>query len=103
MIFRRPSEARAGSARPAGDVAQIAHDIFVSPADVAQLVERHLAKVKVAGSRPVVRSEGAARGPPLARGGVAEWLGKGLQIPLYRFDSGRRLRRLGFGGTATGA
>ena len=29
------------------------------PADVAQLVERHLAKVKVAGSRPVVRS-GAA-------------------------------------------
>ena len=27
-------------------------------ADVAQLVERNLAKVEVAGSRPVIRSEG---------------------------------------------
>jgi hypothetical protein len=30
----------------------------VSSADVAQLVERNLAKVEVAGSRPVIRSEG---------------------------------------------
>ena len=29
-------------------------------ADVAQLVEHHLAKVGVAGSNPVVRSDGAA-------------------------------------------
>ena len=28
-------------------------------ADVAQLVERNLAKVEVAGSRPVIRSEGS--------------------------------------------
>ena len=34
-----------------------AFGILAGPADVAQLVERHLAKVKVAGSRPVVRSE----------------------------------------------
>jgi hypothetical protein len=32
-------------------------------ADVAQLVEHHLAKVRVAGSNPVVRSE-VSRGPP---------------------------------------
>ena len=30
--------------------------ILGGPADVAQLVERHLAKVKVAGSIPVIRS-----------------------------------------------
>ena len=30
------------------------------PADVAQLVEHHLAKVRVAGSNPVVRSGGTA-------------------------------------------
>ena len=29
---------------------------IVNPADVAQLVERNLAKVEVAGSKPVVRS-----------------------------------------------
>ena len=31
---------------------------WVVRADVAQLVERNLAKVEVAGSRPVIRSEG---------------------------------------------
>lgn len=65
-------------------------------ADVAQLVERHLAKVKVAGSRPVVRSTGRCR-RPVEIGGVAEWLGKGLQNPLPRFNSGRRLGGLGRG------
>ena len=30
---------------------------LAGPADVAQLVEHHLAKVRVAGSNPVVRSE----------------------------------------------
>ena len=78
-----------------------------SHADVAQLVEHHLAKVGVAGSSPVVRSlrEGPGRvplgvprtlmdGPERARlGGVAEWLGKGLQNPVHRFNSGPRLER----------
>jgi hypothetical protein len=67
--------------------------ILAGLADVAQLVERHLAKVKVAGSRPVVRSEGGCVVALLRSGGVAEWLGKGLQNPLPRFNSGRRLHR----------
>ena len=41
--------------------------------------------VRVAGSNPVFRS---GRGP---NGGMAEWLGKGLQNPAPRFDSGCRL------------
>jgi hypothetical protein len=28
-------------------------------------------------------------------GGVAEWLGKGLQNPVHRFNSGPRLETLG--------
>ena len=59
-------------------------------ADVAQLVERNLAKVEVAGSIPVVRSEGRSMRPPFF-GDVAEWLGKGLQNPVPGFDSRRRL------------
>ncbi len=62
-------------------------------------VEHHLAKVRVAGSNPVARSEAEASLPPGAEwisgplffGGVAEWLGRGLQIPAPRFNSGRRL------------
>ena len=61
-------------------------------ADVAQLVERNLAKVEVAGSIPVVRSQRAVRRPPFCLGDVAEWLGKGLQNPEPGFDSRRRLR-----------
>ena len=60
-------------------------------ADVAQLVERNLAKVEVAGSIPVVRSVRAVNRPPSCLGDVAEWLGKGLQNPLPGFDSRRRL------------
>src|SRR5690349_5361758 len=76
-------------------------------ADVAQLVAHHLAKVRVAGSNPVVRSEA----PDLARNApgntalryrgcreqaprAAEWpsgLGKGLQSPVHGFDSRLRL------------
>ncbi len=41
--------------------------------------------VRVAGSIPVVRSGREATG------GMAEWLGKGLQNPVPRFDSGCRL------------
>src|SRR5215469_3421592 len=77
-------------------------------ADVAQLVAHHLAKVRVAGSNPVVRSE--APDLALAIGGsarlfgiagcreraprAAEWpsgLGKGLQSPVHGFDSRLRL------------
>ena len=35
-------------------------DPWIPSADVAQLVAHHLAKVRVAGSNPVVRSEGLA-------------------------------------------
>ena len=76
-------------------------------AEVAQLVERNLAKVEVAGSNPVFRSAGRPlletrkltssnpRNPYwddlVGLGDVAEWLGTALQKLLHRFDSGRRL------------
>ena len=47
-------------------------------ADVAQLVEHHLAKVRVAGSSPVIRSEEPGA-PSIFSGGLAERLGTGLQ------------------------
>src|SRR6202042_238591 len=58
-------------------------------ADVAQLVEHHLAKVRVAGSNPVVRSEARlcgrlAAGQPRSCGGVAEWLRQGPAKPCTR-------------------
>jgi hypothetical protein len=64
-------------------------------ADIAQLVERNLAKVEVAGSSPVVRSEascltGAARLLVKAwnrKGGVAERRGNGLQSRVHGFKS----------------
>src|ERR1700726_2921645 len=68
--------------------------VLIAPqvrADVAQLVEHHLAKVRVAGSNPVVRSEGW-------HALAAEWpsgLGKGLQSPVHGFDSRLRLHYLG--------
>ena len=55
------------------------------PADVAQLVERNLAKVEVAGSSPVVRSE--ASSSTCLRGGVAERRGSGLQSRVHGFKS----------------
>ena len=58
-------------------------------AEVAQLVEHHLAMVRVAGSNPVFRSGREAVDGYI--GGMAEWLGKGLQNPVPRFDSGCRL------------
>ena len=53
-------------------------------ADVAQLVEHHLAKVRVAGSNPVVRSKGLSGG---LLGGVAERRGNGLQSRVHGFKS----------------
>jgi hypothetical protein len=41
---------------------------------------------KVEGSNPFIRSISVQ-----SRGDVAEWLGTGLQNPLHRFKSGRRL------------
>ena len=74
---------------------------------MAQLVEHHLAKVRVAGSNPVVRSEvpeavsradgqlgSSAPARPRRGRPVAEWpsgLGKGLQSPVRGFDSRFRL------------
>jgi hypothetical protein len=54
-------------------------------ADVAQLVEHHLAKVRVAGSSPVVRSERVSADPSC--GGLAERRGSGLQSRLHGFES----------------
>src|SRR6266567_8142954 len=69
-------------------------------ADVAQLVAHHLAKVRVAGSNPVVRSrQTTSRRIPASRtrpgragrggvadpsGGVAEWLRQGPAKPCTR-------------------
>ena len=76
---------------------------------MAQLVEHHLAKVRVAGSNPVVRSEAPDSVPqaqartvlrmskamiPQGTLALAEWpsgLGKGLQSPVRGFDSRLRL------------
>jgi hypothetical protein len=74
-------------------------------ADVAQLVAHHLAKVRVAGSNPVVRSAAALKVRVVSSKvsgrdvieTAAEWpsgLGKGLQSPVHGFDSRLRLGRL---------
>ena len=66
--------------------------LFVLPgnrweqADVAQLVERNLAKVEVASSSLVVRSERSLPAFGL-RGGLAERRGNGLQIRVHGFKS----------------
>ena len=63
---------------------------------MAQLVEHHLAKVRVAGSNPVVRS-GESRPVPMGAvfpGGVAERRGNGLQIRVHGFKSRLHLGRL---------
>ena len=67
-------------------------------ADVAQLVEHHLAKVRVAGSNPVVRSERLSPTKLVGfcnpNGGVAERRGNGLQIRVHGFKSRLHLGRL---------
>ena len=62
-------------------------------ADVAQLVERNLAKVEVAGSNPVVRSE-RVRQASFLSGGVAERRGNGLQSRVHGFESRLHLENL---------
>src|SRR3974390_1813645 len=87
---RRPGSAKVleRTSVSAGDAWPALH--WGGGADVAQVVEAHLAKVRGAGSNPVVRSEApdavhAAEGPHGSRdpffpgdgagsGGVAEWL-----------------------------
>ena len=64
-------------------------------ADVAQLVEHHLAKVRVAGSSPVIRSEAHSlidslteeRRESTSQGGLAERRGSGLQSRIHGFES----------------
>ena len=55
---RTPAAERAGSDRPVHEWFRTARGSIHRSADVAQLVERNLAKVEVAGSNPVVRSKG---------------------------------------------
>ena len=72
-------------------------DLISEFAGIAQLVERNLAKVEVAGSNPVSRSSPFAastlsplRKPKksaLMHGWVAEWLCSGLQSRVRRFNS----------------
>lgn len=63
-------------------------ETYGSQADVAQLVERNLAKVEVASSSLVVRSEGTpSAGNPMQHGGLAERRGNGLQIREHGFES----------------
>ncbi len=75
-----------------GDTVRTGNPDHSSPrrsADVAQLVAHHLAKVRVAGSNPVVRSEGSC-----PCGGVAERRGNGLQSRVHGFESRLHLARL---------
>ena len=60
-------------------------------ADVAQLVERNLAKVEVASSSLVVRSE---RVSSPSSGGLAERRGNGLQIRVHGFKSRTHLEEV---------
>ena len=57
--------------------------LLLQNADVAQLVEHHLAKVRVAGSSPVIRSVSDFR----SYGGLAERRGSGLQSRIHGFES----------------
>ena len=61
-------------------------------ADVAQLVERNLAKVEVASSSLVVRSERVSVDP--SHGGLAERRGNGLQIRVHGFKSRTHLEHV---------
>ena len=64
-------------------------------ADVAQLVEHHLAKVDVASSNLVVRSQDTVTAKILRNrrlhGGLAERRGSGLQSRIHGFESRRHL------------
>jgi hypothetical protein len=67
-------------------------------AGIAQLVERNLAKVEVASSSLVSRSNEysgeSSAFPVLFYGGVAEWSCSGLQSRVRRFDSDPRLQAI---------
>ena len=56
--------------------------MIIKYAEVAQLAERHLAKVEAGVQIP----------SSALHGDVAEWLRRGLQNLVHRFDSGRRLQ-----------
>ena len=85
--FERPARPGSPEFVPVGTSAMVS---FFAPqgnrrsqADVAQLVERNLAKVEVASSSLVVRSERSRS----LRGGLAERRGNGLQIRQHGFES----------------
>ncbi len=61
---------------------------------MAQLVEHHLAKVRVAGSSPVIRSEEWQSFCSVhPHGGLAERRGNGLQSRVHGFESRTHLAR----------
>ena len=72
MNSRPRAGVREGSAQPAHNLFRRLRGSIHASADVAQLVERNLAKVEVAGSNPVVRSEGGF-GRPLLTKVSATW------------------------------
>lgn len=81
MTCPPPSEGRAASGAPAASLHSGIH-YTGSSAGVAQLVERYLAKVEVAGSTPVARSRKSAgvlirAGTPVLDEGVREPAGGG--------------------------
>ncbi len=68
MVFHAPERRH----KPSGS-----RKMKTKDADVAQLVEHHLAKVRVAGSNPVVRSESVSRkATALVRQALAWWVGR---------------------------
>lgn len=65
---------------------------FAANADVAQLVEHHLAKVGVASSSLVIRSM-AKQVTAQPHGGLAERRGSGLQSRIHGFESRTHLAK----------
>src|SRR5699024_1363644 len=64
-------------------------------------VAHHLAKVRVAGSNPVIRAEWVSPGP--SGGGLAEKRGNGLQIRIHGYESRTHLENNLIAAWATGA
>ena len=80
-----------GVCRPAPESAKVWEHALASSADVAQLVAHHLAKVRVASSNLVIRSDPIRVGSNTPHGGVAERRGSGLQSRQHGFESRRHL------------
>ena len=82
---------------PGPESAMVLEHAKAGNADVAQLVAHHLAKVRVASSNLVIRSDSTEGWGLIQHGGVAERRGSGLQSRPHGFESRRHLA----GDTAT--